>query len=56
LCAAQVEYQSFFFIEECIDPTMAREKENIGVISILEGHATAKQIKQQFMCMAGSSS
>ena len=46
LCVAQVEDQSFFFIEECIDPRLAKEKENIGVISILDGHATAKQIEQ----------
>ena len=50
-----MEDQSFFFIEECIGPRLAREKENIGVISILEGQATAKQIEQQFMMMAGSS-
>jgi len=46
LRAAQVEDQSFFFIEECIDPRISKEKENIAVISILEGHATAKQIEQ----------
>ena len=56
LCATQVEDQSFFFIEECIGPRLAREKENIGVISILEGQATAKQIEQQFMTIASSSS
>ena len=51
LCATQVEDQSFFFIEECIGPRLAREKENIGVISILEGQATAKQIEQQFILL-----
>lgn len=56
LCAAQVEDQSFFFIEECIDLRMAKDKENIGVISILEGKATAKQIEQQFMLIGGASS
>jgi hypothetical protein len=45
-CAAQMEDQSFFFIEECIDPRLAKEKENIGVTSIIEGHAIAKQIEQ----------
>lgn len=45
LCAAQVEDQSFFFIEECIDPRLAKEKEIIGIISILEGKATARQIE-----------
>lgn len=42
LCAAQVEDQSFFFIEECIDPRASREKECIGVINVLQGHATGK--------------
>jgi hypothetical protein len=56
LCAAQVEDQSFFFIEECVDPRMAKYKENIGVISVLEGKATAKQIERQFMLIGGSSS
>jgi hypothetical protein len=35
LCATQVEDQSFFFIEESIDPRMAREKENTAVVSVL---------------------
>jgi len=46
LCAAQVEDQSFFFIEECIDPRVSKEKECIGVINVLQGHATTKQIEQ----------
>lgn len=55
LYAAQVEDQSFFFIEELIDPRVSREKESIVVISIVQGHATRKQIEQQFMHVAGSS-
>ena len=55
LCAAQVEDRSFFFIEELIDPRVSREKESIAVISIVQGHATGKQIEQQFMHVAGSS-
>ena len=46
---------AFFFIEECIDPRVAREKENIAVIHAVQGRATAKQIEQQFMYLAGSS-
>ena len=42
LYAAQVEDQSFFFIEELIDPRVSREKESIAVISIVQGHATGK--------------
>lgn len=56
LCAAQVEDQNFFFIEECVDPRVAREKECIGVINIIQGQATAKQIEQQFMYLVGSNS
>lgn len=55
LCTAQVEDQSFF-IEECIDPRAAREKENIAVIHVVQGQATGKQIEQQFMYLARSSS
>lgn len=56
LCAAQVEEQSFFFIEECIDPRVSKEKECIGVINIIQGHASGKQIEQQFMYLVGSNS
>jgi hypothetical protein len=56
LCAAHVEEQSFFFIEECIDPKISKEKECIGVIHIIQGHATRKQIEQQFSYLVGSSS
>lgn len=56
LCVAQVEDQSFFFIEENIDPRISREKECIGVINIIQGHATAKQVEQQFMFLVGSNS
>jgi hypothetical protein len=35
LCATQVEEQSFFFIDECIDPKISKEKECIGVINII---------------------
>lgn len=55
LCAAQVEDQSFFYIDECIDPRVSKE-ECIGVINVLQGKATSKQIEQQFMMYMGSSS
>lgn len=35
---------------------MYREKECIGVINVLQGQATSKQIEQQFMMFVGSSS
>lgn len=44
LCATQVEDQSFFFIEENIDPKMAREKDSTATISIVEGYADGKDI------------
>jgi len=46
LCATQVKEQSFFFIEECIDPRISKEKECTGVIHIIQGHATGKQVEQ----------
>lgn len=48
--------QSFFFIEECIETRVSKEKECIGVINIVQGHATGKQIEQQFMHLVGSNS
>ena len=54
LCATQVEDQSFFFIDENIDPRLAREKDSTAIISILEGHATGKHIEQVFMNIHGS--
>lgn len=54
LCATQVEDQSFFFIEECIDPRIAREKESTAIIYILRGNANGKHIEQVFMTIHGS--
>lgn len=54
LCATQVEDQSFFFIEEDIDPRMAREKECTVVITITAGQATGKDIERQFVNVHGS--
>jgi len=54
LCATQVEDQSFFFIEEDIDPRMAREKECTVVITITAGQETEKDIERQFVNVHGS--
>jgi hypothetical protein len=54
LCAAQVEDQSFFFIEECIDTSVAKEKVSTTVISVIRGIVTAKQIEQEFMNLIGA--
>lgn len=45
LCAAQVEDQSFFFIDELVDPRVAREKDSIAIISVINGQASCKQIE-----------
>lgn len=49
LCAAQVEGQGFFYIEQCIDSRVAHEKASTDVISVLHGVVNAKQIAQEFM-------
>lgn len=55
LCAAQVEDQSFFYIDELVDPRIAREKDSTAIISVINGHATSKQIEQEFMGLVGAS-
>lgn len=54
LCAAQVENQSFFFIEECINPRVVREKECSVVFTMLNVQVTSKQIEVEFMNLAES--
>lgn len=54
LCATQVEDQSFFFIEEDIDPRMAREKDTTAVVSIVKGKASGKDIEMEFKNIIGS--
>lgn len=54
MCATQVEDQSFFFIEECIDAKVAKEKDSTAVISVLNGEASAKQIEMEFMNLVGA--
>ena len=45
LCAAQVEDQNFFYIEELVDPRVAREKDSTAIISVISGQASGKQIE-----------
>lgn len=54
LCATQVEDQSFMFIDECVDPRVAREKASTTVISVINGSANAKQIELEFMNLIGA--
>jgi hypothetical protein len=53
LCAAQVEDQSFFYIEECIDPRVAMEKSSTTVITVVTGVVNAKQLELEFMDLIG---
>jgi hypothetical protein len=55
LCATQVEDQSFFYIDELVDPRIAREKDSTAIISIINGQATSKQMEQEFMGLMGAS-
>ncbi|CAN6296870.1 unnamed protein product [Urochloa humidicola] len=48
LCAAQVPDQSFFFIEEQIDPKVLKERSSIAIITIANGEIIARQIEQEF--------
>ena len=48
LCAAQVENQSFFYIEENVDSRAAKEKASTAIISVVSGSVTAKQIENEF--------
>lgn len=54
LCATQVEDQSFFHIEECIDSRVTQEKASTAVISVISGVVNAKQIEQEFMNLIGA--
>lgn len=54
MCATQVEDQSFFFIEENIDPRVIKEKGSTTIIIVVEGVATSKQIEQEFTYLLGS--
>jgi rubredoxin len=45
LCAAQVTNQSFFYIDENIDPKASREKASTAIITVSRGVLTSKQIE-----------
>lgn len=54
LCAAQVENQSFFYIDECIDQRVTQEKASTVVITVTSGAINAKQIELEFMNLIGA--
>jgi hypothetical protein len=49
LCVAQVEDQSFFYIEETIDNRMIGERSSTAMISMVQGSVDEKQIEQEFV-------
>ncbi|KAL5675965.1 hypothetical protein ACJX0J_012096, partial [Zea mays] len=53
LCAAQVEDQSFFYIEEKVDNRMIKEKSSTAIITVVQGNVGEKQIELEFMSMLG---
>ncbi|CAO2200186.1 unnamed protein product [Urochloa humidicola] len=55
LCATQVEDQSFFFIEERIDPRASRDKSSTVIITVTEGEASARDIEAEFRNTVDSS-
>jgi len=54
LCATQVEDQSFFFIDECIDSRVVKEKASTALISVKQGAVNAKQVELEFMNLIGA--
>ena len=55
LCAAKVQDHSLFYIDECIDPRVSKEKVSRVIISLLRGEVSTKQmIKLEFMNLVGS--
>lgn len=54
LCAAQVEGQSFFHIDEIIDTKIARERASTALITMTKGNVSAKDIELLFMNLLGA--
>ncbi|KAG2602427.1 hypothetical protein PVAP13_5KG678600 [Panicum virgatum] len=54
LCAAQVMNQSFFYIDENIDPKVVREKASTAIITVRKGELSAKQIENEFKTVVSS--
>lgn len=46
----------FFYIDECIDPRVAKEKASTVVIFVVAGAVNAKQIKLEFMNLIAANS
>ena len=54
LCAAQVTRQSFFHIEENIDPKSSKEKASIAVITVVKGVLSVKMLENEFKRLVSS--
>lgn len=48
LCAAQVMDQSFFYIDEIVDPRASSEKSSTIIVTVIKGEASGKQIEAEF--------
>jgi len=48
LCAAQVPKQSFFYIDESIDPETSKEKASTAIITVVRGELSGKMIENEF--------
>lgn len=49
-----MEDQSFFYIEECIDPRVAHEKSSTAVISVVSGSVNPSLIEMEFSNLIGT--
>lgn len=54
MCAAQVSNQSFFYIDENIDPKTSREKSSTAIITVSRGDLTSKQLENEFKSVVSS--
>jgi len=53
-CAVQVPKQSFFYIEENIDPKNTKEKASTALINVVRGELSGKMIENEFKRLVSS--
>jgi len=54
LCATQVTRQSFFYIDENIDPKASKDKASTAIIIVVRGELSAKMIENEFQRLVSS--
>ena len=54
LCAAQLTRQSFFYIDENIDPKASKDKASTAIITVVRGELSAKMIENEFQRLVSS--